>query len=76
MSAKKKTAKRKIEVVFSTKERQWNKPQAACLEAVKAIGKLAEEMKAEGKTLQAVDVRMKIRLDVPGSEFQVSVTEA
>ena len=76
MSAKKKTAKRKIEVGFSIKERQWNKPQAACLEAVKAIGQLAKEMKEDGKTLKAVDVRMKIRLDVPGSEFQVSVTEA
>ena len=69
MSAKKKTAKRKIEVVVSTKERQWNKPQAACLEAVKAIGQLAKELKEEGKALDAVDVRMKIRLDVPGSDF-------
>lgn len=76
MSAKKKTAKRKIEVVVSTKEKQWNKPQAACLEVVKAIGKLAMEMKAEGKDLDAVDVRMKIRLDVPGSDFSVTVTEA
>ena len=76
MSAKKKTAKRKVEVVVSTKEKQWNKPQAACLEVVKAIGKLAMEMKAEGKDLDAVDVRMKIRLDVPGSDFSVTVTEA
>ena len=76
MSAKKKTAKRKVEVVVSTKEKQWNKPQAACLEVVKAIGQLARKLKDEGKALDAVDVRMKIRLDVPGSEFQVSVTEA
>ena len=76
MSAKKKTAKRKVEVVVSTKEKQWNKPQAACLEVVKAIGKLAMEMKAEGKDLDAVDVRMKIRLDVPGSDFSVTVTES
>jgi len=76
MSAKKKTAKRKIEVVVSTKERQWNKPQAACLEAVKAIGQLAKELKEEGKALDAVDVRMKIRLDVPGSDFSVTVTQS
>jgi len=78
MSEKKTTkqaAKRKVEFGCTTKERQWNKPQAAAKEMLLAIGKLAKDVEAAGGNLDAVSVKMDVRLDVAGANFSGVVTE-
>jgi hypothetical protein len=78
MSAKKttkKAAKRKVEFGCQTKERQWNKPQAAAKEMLLAIGKLAKDVEAAGGKLDAVSVKMDVRFDVAGADFSGVVTE-
>ena len=78
MSAKKttkKAAKRKVEFGCQTKECQWNKPQAAAKEMLLAIGKLAKDVEAAGGNLDAVSVKMDVRLDVAGANFSGVVTE-
>ena len=65
----KKAAKRKVEFGCKTKERQWNKPQAAAKEMLLAIGKLAKDVEAAGGKLDAVSVKMDVLLNVAGSDF-------
>jgi hypothetical protein len=71
----KKAAKRKVEFGSTTKERQWNKPQAAAKEMLLAIGKLAKDVEAAGGKLDAVSVKMDVLLNVAGSDFSGVVTE-
>ena len=78
MSAKKttkKAAKRKVEFGYQTKERQWNKPQAAAKEMLLAIGRLSKQVEATGGKLGAVSIKMDVRLDVAGSDFSGVITE-
>jgi len=71
----KKAAKRKVEFGCKTKERQWNRPQAAAKEMLLAIGKLAKDVEAAGGKLDAVSVKMDVLLNVAGSDFSGVVTE-
>ena len=70
MSAKKKTAKRKVEFGVSRKEKQWNKPQAAAKEMIAAIGQLAKE---SDDKLGKVKVTMTIDLAAKGTEISGTV---
>ena len=75
MSAKKKASKLEVSFQASTKEKQWQKPQAAAKEMLLAIGKLAKDVAADGRKLEKVQVSLELDLSAKGTEFSGVVSE-